>query len=190
MTRSKTIFYNDCFKEQLEKVVSHAFTRDCFDRRANESLINQLLYVDTKSWLPDDLLIKADKMTMASSVELRVPLLDHKVLEFAANLPSTHKTTKLSTKRVLKKTLKNHVPKEILSRKKMGFPIPYGKWLRNDLADFVRDTLLSKDTQLDKYLSRRQVYNLIEEDKKGLGLSKEIFGLLVLELSLKKFSKY
>ena len=68
-------------------------------------LLNQLLYVDTKSWLPDKLLVKADKMTMAASVELRVPLLDHHVLEFAASLPTHQKSRGWALKRVLKKAL-------------------------------------------------------------------------------------
>ena len=66
-----------------------------------------MLYIDTKTWLPDDLLIKADKMTMANSVELRVPLLDHRLLEFAASLPSSFKLNGFTTKYILKE---NHVP--------------------------------------------------------------------------------
>src|SRR5207249_2599712 len=69
-------------------------------RVVNEPLLNQMLYLDTKTWLPDDLLIKADKMTMANSFELRVPLLDHKVLEFAASLPTDFKVRGKETKRV------------------------------------------------------------------------------------------
>ena len=80
--------------------------------------------MDTKTWLPDDVLIKADKLTMANSVELRVPFLDHKVLEFAARIPAEFKLKGLSTKHILKKAFEGRVPKEILNRRKEGFPVP------------------------------------------------------------------
>ncbi len=81
-----------------------------------------MLYVDTNSWLPDDLLIKADKMTMATSVELRVPLLDSRLLEFAATLPPNFKVSGWQTKRVLKAALRQFVPDEVLKRRRDGIP--------------------------------------------------------------------
>src|SRR5208283_3266470 len=101
---------------------------------------------DTKTWLPDDLLIKADKMTMANSVELRVPLLDHKVLEFAAALPANLKVRRLTTKYLAKKALGSRVPRPILDRRKAGFPVPYESWLRKELRDWVHEILLDQTT--------------------------------------------
>ena len=89
-----------------------------------------MLYIDTKTWLPDDLLIKADKMTMANSLELRVPLLDHRVLEFAASLPADYKLKGFSLKYILKRALAKRVPTAILKRKKVGFPVPYDSWMQ------------------------------------------------------------
>ena len=77
-------------------------------------MLDAMLYIDTKTWLPDDLLIKADKMTMANSLELRVPLLDHKVLEFAAALPANLKVHGFTTKYLAKMALENRVPRSIL----------------------------------------------------------------------------
>src|ERR1700739_2207394 len=91
---------------------------------AANGTLNRMLYVDTKTWLPDDLLIKADKITMANSLELRVPLLDHRLLEFAAALPSSYKVRKFVTKYILKKALKDRIPRKIMNRKKTGFPVP------------------------------------------------------------------
>ena len=82
-----------------------------------------MLYVDTKTWLPDDFLIKADKITMANSLELRVPLLDHVVLEFAASLPPEFKV-KGHPEASFEKSIHDHVPPEIIKRKKTGFPVP------------------------------------------------------------------
>ena len=93
-----------------------------FRESASLDTLDQMLYVDTKTWLPDDLLIKADKMTMANSLELRVPLLDHQVLEFAASLPVDYKLKGTSTKHILKRALAKRLPPQILNRKKTGFP--------------------------------------------------------------------
>ena len=123
-----------------------------------------MLYVDTKSWLPDDLLIKADKITMGNSLELRVPLLDHTVLEFAARLPSNYKVRGLETKRVLKRAFQGVVPQEILDRKKTGFPVPYERWLRKELRSFVRETVCSARAMARGYFQANAVKKLIEVD--------------------------
>jgi len=138
--------------------------------------------VDTKTWLPDDLLIKADKMTMATSVELRVPLLDFQVLEFAASLPSRFKVRGWSLKRILKAALEGSVPQEILKRKKTGFPLPYERWLRKEMKDFVFDTVLSQNAALFAYFSKHKIRELLQMHQEGEDCSKEVFCLLVLEL--------
>jgi asparagine synthase (glutamine-hydrolysing) len=141
-----------------------------------------MLYVDTKTWLPDDLLIKADKMTMANSVELRVPFLDHKVLEFAAALPRNQKLRGLTMKYLAKRALRKHVPAEILNRRKVGFPVPYAMWLRNNLREQVSEILLDPVTNSRGYFQRGTVEKLIRKHQTGAGYSKEIFALVVLEL--------
>jgi asparagine synthase (glutamine-hydrolysing) len=159
-----------------------------------------MLYVDTKSWLPDDLLVKADKMTMATSVELRVPLLDHQVLEFAASMPSSYKVRGWTIKRVLKLALQESVPGKILNRKKAGFPLPYDRWLKTELRDFVNDTILSQNTALDSYFNKASVRDMLQKQQQNssdnrngskaqhaLDYSREIFSLLVLELWHKEF---
>jgi asparagine synthase (glutamine-hydrolysing) len=147
----------------------------------------KMLYVDTKTWLPDDLLIKADKMTMANSVELRVPLLDHKVLEFAASLPTNFKIRGLTTKYIAKKILSGRVPAPILNRKKAGFPVPYGSWLRKDLRDWIRAILLDSKTLQRGYFRKNAVEHLLSDDLRSGLYSKEIFSLTVLELWHREF---
>jgi asparagine synthase (glutamine-hydrolysing) len=141
-----------------------------------------MLYVDTKTWLPDDLLIKADKMTMANSLELRVPLLDHKVLEFAASLPSNFKVNRFTTKYILKKAFGGRIPKEILRRKKTGFPVPYAHWLRTDLKQYVRDILFDRRTLERGYFEKSQIERLVSDHERNGNFSKEIFSLVTLEL--------
>ncbi|MGC2639254.1 MAG: asparagine synthase (glutamine-hydrolyzing) [Acidobacteriaceae bacterium] len=152
-----------------------------------QGTLNTMLYIDTKTWLPDDLLIKADKMTMANSVELRVPLLDHRVLEFAASLRPALKLNGVNTKYILKKALSQRIPAAIRDRKKTGFPVPYESWLRKELKDVVRDVLTDTKTLNRGYFHRGAVERLIEADAAGANYSKELFSLLTLELWQRTF---
>lgn len=151
-------------------------------------LLDQMLYVDTKTWLPDELLIKADKMTMANSVELRVPFLDHRVLEFAARLPRNQKVRGWRMKYLLKRALKTHVPDEILRRQKAGFPVPYAAWLRCDLKEWVHAVLLDRKSISRGYFQRSAIEGVIQRNLKHGGYSQEIFSLLVLELWHRAFA--
>jgi asparagine synthase (glutamine-hydrolysing) len=152
-----------------------------------QNTLDAMLYIDTKTWLPDDLLIKADKMTMANSVELRVPLLDHRVLEFAASLPPSFKLRGFTPKYILKKALSQKIPKEIRNRKKTGFPVPYESWLRNDLKDIVWAVLTDRRTVERGYFCKDAVEALLQANSNGTNYSKEIFSLLSFELWQRTF---
>jgi asparagine synthase (glutamine-hydrolysing) len=185
--RSKCSLYADGFARTVDTAHSADLTRELFAKVRDQPLLNQMLYVDTKTWLPDDLLVKADKMTMATSVELRVPFLDHKVLEFAATLPTKFKVRGRETKRVLKRAFRSRVPDEILKRKKTGFPVPFGSWLRNDLREFVSDTLLSSAAVTRGYFRRDKIERLLATNGRHGSHASETFGLLVLELWHNRF---
>jgi asparagine synthase (glutamine-hydrolysing) len=150
-------------------------------------VVNKLLYADTKTWLPNDLLLKADKMTMANSVELRVPFLDHRLLEFAASLPGNYKVRGLTTKYIAKKVLSDKVPREILQRKKVGFPVPYSSWLRGDLKDWLQDLLLDSRTLNRGYFKKDCIEYLLAENLQTGAYSKEVFTLAVMELWHREF---
>jgi asparagine synthase (glutamine-hydrolysing) len=149
--------------------------------------VNKMLYVDTKTWLPHDLLLKADKMTMANSIELRVPFLDHKLLEFAASLPDNYKVRRFTTKYIAKRVLRNKVPREILRRKKTGFPVPYVSWLRSDLKGWLRDILLDPRTTGRGYFSTKSIEYLLSANATRGSYSKEVFTLALLELWQREF---
>lgn len=189
--RGKSSLYTTDFASKVRGEISHSPTREMFSRVAGKSHLSQMLYVDTNSWLPDDLLVKADKMTMATSVELRVPLLDHQVLEFGASLPDEFKVKGKSCKRVLRLALQDSVPNEILTRKKAGFPLPYDQWLKSELKDFVNDTMLSSTAGLNRYFKREELQKMLTRQQEtssqgkaqhALDYSREIFSLMVLEL--------
>lgn len=185
--RLKHILYKKDFVDLLGLQISDEPTRRLFKQSEGLPLLHQILSVDTKTWLPDDLLVKADKMTMATSVELRVPLLDSQVLEFAACLPPQFKVKGWQTKRILKAALKGSVPRAILKRKKTGFPVPYDRWLKNELKEFVFETILNRDSALRNYFSEHALFQLLQMHQRGQGYSQEVFSLLVLELWHQQF---
>ncbi len=160
---------------------------DCFARFRGTGDVNRMLYVDLNTSLPDDILLKADKMTMANSVELRVPLLDHKVLEFAASLPENFKVRGFRTKYIAKQALAQRVPREILERKKAGFPVPYEGWMRSELKDWVHDVILDRRAVNRGYFKRRTLEALLDENQKHHTWPKEVFSLLALELWHRSF---
>lgn len=185
--RAKPSLYTGAFQAEVGTDRTDNFIREMFDQIRGEPLLNQMLYVDTKTWLPDDLLIKADKMTMASSVELRVPLLDHRVLEFAAAVPPEMKLKGFRTKHILKHALRDRVPPEILERRKTGFPVPYRKWLGGELKGFVLDVLTDPRTRRRGYFDAQAVVALMKRSETGEDLSAEIFSLVTLELWHRQF---
>src|SRR5437879_9923941 len=125
--------------------------------------VNRMLYVDTKLWLPDLLLARGDKMSMAVSLEARVPLLDHKLVEFAASLPLNLKLKGLVRKYLLKKVSRRLLPTEIINRKKHGFPIPSSLWLRNEARFFVRDLLYPSAPKSRGLFNPAYVENLMQQ---------------------------
>jgi asparagine synthase (glutamine-hydrolysing) len=182
LAQARPGLYTGAFRAKLEAATGEEFIRGLFERVRDQTPLNQMLYVDTKTWLPDDLLIKADKMTMANSVELRVPLLDHRVLEFAAGLPQDMKVKGFRTKHILKRALRDRVPKAILERPKTGFPVPFHDWFRGELRDFVHGLLTEPRTRERGYFEAPAMETLLRRSDAGEDLSAEIFSLVTLEL--------
>jgi asparagine synthase (glutamine-hydrolysing) len=174
--------YSADFRKSIDRQYTVEPVRRLFSTVKNQDILDQMLYIDTKTWLPDDLLIKADKMTMANSLELRVPLLDHRLLEFAASLPPQYKLNGFSLKYIWKRALSKRVPDRILKRKKAGFPVPYEFWLRNNLKDQVRAILTDRKTNERGYFRKAAVEKLINANSDFGTYSKEVFSLVALEL--------
>ena len=179
--------YSPEFAPSIDREHSLEPVRRLQSQVRGQNTLDAMLYIDTKAWLPDELLIKADKMTMANSIELRVPLLDHKVLEFAASLPPSFKLNGFAPKYILKKTLAEKIPIEIRNRKKTGFPVPYESWLRNDLKDVIWGVLTDRRTTNRGYFRKDAVEGLLRANSSGANYSKEIFSLLTLELWQRTF---
>lgn len=162
--------------------------------------LDQMLYVSMMQWLPEDLLVKADKMTMAHSLELRVPFLDHAFVEFTARMPTGLKVKRVSggysVKYALKQAFKDMLPQEIVEREKLGFPVPYAKWFRHEMREMVRDILLSQSTRESGLFRASEIERLLDEvspaaDSGGTDAwnphAKKIWSLFVFELWRKAF---
>jgi asparagine synthase (glutamine-hydrolysing) len=140
--------------------------------------VARMQHVDLFTWLRGDILVKADKMTMANSLELRVPFLDTEVFRVASQIPLAEKITNQTTKHALRRALRDIVPPHVLNRRKLGFPVPIRHWLRAEMHDWAREIVLRSHT--DELIDRNAVLRLLEEHRAGtLDHSRRIWALLV-----------
>ena len=159
-----------------------------FARVRNTSVLNRMLYADMKVWLPENLLLKGDKMTMATAVELRVPFLDHKLLEYVASLPDSMKVRGNQGKWILRRVMGNVLPPSILHRTKKGFPNPTASWLRYDLREFVRDTLFATNSACKEFFDPQAIERIVTLHERGkFSGYQEVWSLLVFECWHKQF---
>ena len=183
------LIYTSQYAEQFDRQRGAEIAQRFYATVDDQDALSKMLYLDSKTWLPDDLLVKADKITMGNSLELRVPLLDHKVLEFAASLPAEQKVKGWETKRVLRRALGPVLPEEVLQRKKAGFPVPYAAWLARGLRNRVQELLLDPQAFILSFFDRKQVELLLAAHAKGQSLQRAVFSLIVLELWHQQFMR-
>jgi asparagine synthase (glutamine-hydrolysing) len=170
-----------------EEVVYRA-ARAFFDAPGDgASLLDRLLYADLKTYLVE-LLMKQDQMSMAASIESRVPFLDHELVEFAARLPAAWKLRGPTTKRVLREAARDLLPRAVLERPKMGFPVPFGAWTRGAWHGLVRDVLLDARARQRGVTDPAAVRALLDRHRRGApGCADALWMLLNLELWFRIF---
>ncbi len=150
--------------------------------RSSGDMLHRLLYTDIKTYLVE-LLMKQDNMSMAASIESRVPFLDHVLVEFATNIPRRFQLQGLTGKRILKKAVQDLLPHEILYRKKLGFPTPWSRWLKGPQLQEIRDLLLEPRSMDRKFFKRAAIERLFAEHEAGhVDHCDRIWRLLNLEL--------
>lgn len=187
------IFWNGTFSEeeksQFLRGANPAPMAGILRKMPRASGLNRYLLFDQKYYLPDDILYKADRMSMAHSLEVRPPFLDHRLVEFAASLPEDFKVRGSRLKFVLKELMKGKLPPSILSRKKVGFDIPAHDWFRGVLKPLLLDTLTEqavKDTRIFRWEGVQAVINRHMERRESLGY--HLWGLLILFLWIKRWN--
>jgi asparagine synthase (glutamine-hydrolysing) len=145
--------------------------------------LDSLLYIDSKTYLPGDILTKVDRMSMAVSLEARVPLLDHKLIEFVTRIPASMKLAGIETKHLFKQAIGDLVPAEIVNRSKQGFGVPIQQWINQQLRERIRDTLNDPRTLQRGYVTRSHVALLLDEHERGRrDHAMALWSLLMLEL--------
>jgi asparagine synthase (glutamine-hydrolysing) len=160
------------YSREIRGIIEKEQTRKYYFSRANESpnkdVFSQILFVDLTSYLPEDLLIKVDIASMANSLEVRSPFLDHKFVEFAATIPNSLKLRNSESKYILKKAFSKLLPKEIIEREKMGFSIPINKWFRQDLRPLAYETLLNNNYEIKALFNRKFIKYMLDSHSSGM----------------------
>jgi len=184
----KEDLYSPDFIEILKGVDSVDYLVRKYEEAETEDLIEQLLYLDINTYLPEDLLVKMDIATMASSLEARVPFLDHHLMEFIATIPPRLKLKGTVTKYILKEAFSDFLPQPILARKKMGFGVPVSRWFRNELKDYIYGILLDSRTLNRGYFRREGIERLLNDHiALRYDHSAKIWSLLFLEMWFRVF---
>lgn len=163
--------------------------RGCLDKSREADLINRLLYLNFKTYLPDDLLVKVDRMSMAHALEARSPFLDTDLIEYVAGLPGRYKLKGTTLKYILKKAFADLLPPDILARGKQGFGVPVGTWMRGELKELVEDVLLCDAPRYRPYVRQdcvRRIYREHQERVRERG--GELWALFNFELWLRQTS--
>ena len=179
----KTALLSEAVRRALNGASTSSVFAEHLRRTDATDPLSRMLYVDTKLWLPDDLLARGDKTSMAASIEARVPLLDHKLVEFAASLPPDLKLKRLTRKYLLRKVSRAWLPAPIIDRKKKGFPVPISVWFRNEARSFVRDILSRQAIRQRGLFDPGSVEKLLDEHETGFAdHGSAVWGLLSVEL--------
>jgi asparagine synthase (glutamine-hydrolysing) len=174
-------------KERIGGVEPYACITKYLEQTDADSLLNKLLYADIKSYL-HELLMKQDQMSMAASIESRVPFLDHKLVEFTARLPERMKLRGLTTKYILRESMKGRLPDAILNRPKFGFPVPVGSWFRGAYRSVLDDYLLSERARSRGHFDPVFVRQLVDEHQVGTAdHSERLWSLVNFEMWMRQF---
>ncbi|PAE24601.1 asparagine synthase (glutamine-hydrolyzing) [Bacillus sp. 7894-2] len=158
------------FTEQEKRNLLHVYkdslnytdiTKPLYEESRGYDPVDRMQYIDIHTWMRGDILLKADKMTMAHSLELRVPFLDKEVFEVASKIPTSLKTANGTTKYILRKAAEGVVPDHVLNRKKLGFPVPIRHWLKDEMNEWAKNIIRESNT--DHLINKDYVLQLLED---------------------------
>lgn len=179
---AKAQFYSPEFHANLNGNHGFDFVTDLFARASKREPLAQLQYVDIKTYLVDDILTKVDRMSMASSVEARVPLLDHRIVEYCVNLPTSKKIQRGKTKIILRQAMRPYLPQMVIDKPKEGFSVPIKHWLRGPLKPLMLDLLASKRITDHGYFDPATVSRWVKEHLDGkVNHSHRLWSIMVFE---------
>jgi asparagine synthase (glutamine-hydrolysing) len=170
-------------RSSLDGYHPSSITTDYYDNSDGRDHLSRILYTDLKTYLPGDILVKVDRMSMANSLEVRAPILDFELIEFSAGLRPDLKFKKGEKKVLLKEAFKQDLPDEILYRKKMGFSVPLADWLRSELKSIVESTIFTANDGIRSYFNMSSIKQLWKHHLSGkVDHSTIIWSLLIFQL--------
>ncbi|HFK1762212.1 asparagine synthetase B [Bacillus wiedmannii] len=166
------------FMQHYKDAISYMdITRPLYDEINSYDDVSKMQYIDMFTWLRGDILVKADRMTLAHSLELRVPFLDKEVFDVASKIPTNLKIANGTTKNILREAVKGIVPDHVLNRKKLGFPVPIRHWLKNEMYDWAVEII--SESQTEHLIDKNYVLKLLESHYVGKGdYSRKIWTVL------------
>ena len=177
---------NEQVRQELNGYDSLDVFRYYYQRADTKDPLSRIQYVDIKTYLTDDILVKVDRASMAHSLEVRAPILDHKLMELAAAIPSSLKLRGMNGKYIFKKALKQILPASVLNRRKMGFGVPLAHWFRNDLKELAHSVIFGR--KRDALLDDSTVKRVWQEHQSGLrDRSTELWTVLMFRLWQQQF---
>ena len=185
---AKRTLYTNALRDDLAGSDVYGPVRDCLASAGTDDVLNRQLYTDLCIYLADDILVKVDRMSMATSLETRAPFLDVDVMELAFSMPGRLKIRGTERKYVLKHAVGDLIPESVLSRKKEGFSIPMKNWLRDDLAPLMEDLLSETRVRRRGWFEPAAVQRRVDDHKAGReNHAHTLFSLMVLERWLQEF---
>jgi asparagine synthase (glutamine-hydrolysing) len=163
--RKKLLLKND---GQINcNLASEAYKKAILKQNPKHDFVMNMQYLDLKTYMVDDILTKVDRASMMNSLEVRVPLLDHKFAELTFKIPTSLKLKENSKKYIFKEAMKQFLPESILHHPKQGFGVPIKEWFKEDLKEYVCDTLLSSSSFTSRYVNQRYVANVVKNSLRG-----------------------
>lgn len=188
-----TAFFDKDLKDLLRpevfqgaRMAGIGYPDEIMERASRFSTLSKVLYVNFMTYLPDDLLVKMDRSTMAHGLEGRSPFLDHRLVEYVAGLPDRLKLRRGTTKYVLRAAFADLLPEEILRRGKRGFGVPLGAWFRGELREYLHDMLMSSSALSGEYLQSAYIARIVGEHVDGTrDHGNRLWALLTFEVWLR-----
>ncbi|MBU2869096.1 asparagine synthase (glutamine-hydrolyzing) [Colwellia sp. E2M01] len=179
---------NDKMKSKLNGYHPSKITLDAYHKADGPDHLSKILYTDMKTYLPGGILVKVDRMSMANSLEVRAPILDYKLVEFAAKIPSKYKFNEGEKKYILKEIFKPFLTDDILYRKKMGFSVPLADWLRGEVKDITEDCLFNRKAGLIDYFKPEVIKKMWQQHQdKSIDYSAPLWSMLMFQMWWDKY---
>jgi len=186
----RTKLYKPEIWEQIKKMPAESYKEAIITNSLSEDFVSKMQELDVRTYLVDDILTKVDRASMQNSLEVRVPILDHKVAELSFRIPSRLKLKNRKKKYIFKKAMSKYLTPNVINHKKQGFVVPLNMWFKSDLKTYVHDRLNTKNSFISRYLDTKIVIKMINDHNTGMrDLNQKIWALLFLDAWLEHKKK-